>query len=241
MCDPLTIAGIALTAGSTVMNSIGASKAAAARDDALAAERVRQKSLDSEAQTLNTQSQDRYQDFSGQQDAQSQQLGDFFQNQTVAEPTTAEALPTSTSNITVQEEANQRAKARDFTGHQAAALGNLRAFGDLLGGIGRQQARDASLVGQIGGFKTGSSNVLPLELDEASHKGDGFKLFGDILGGLGSVATMGGMSGQGLFGFGAKAAAPATKSIANTAARVGGIGSDAMAKLRLTSLYPGAH
>lgn len=203
MCDPLTIAGVALTAGSTVANTMAANKVAKARDSAMAAERIRQGQLDQEAAAINTQSQDRYQDFEGQQEQEATKLGDYFAGQTTAEPTAAEALPTSTSNITIQEENKQRGQARDFTNKTGEALGNLRSFGDLLGSIGRDQARDASLVGQIGGFKAGSSNVLPFELDEASQKGNGLKLFGDILGGVGGIATSAGLSGGNLFGGGA--------------------------------------
>lgn len=107
-------------------------------------------------------------------------------------------MPTSTSNIVVKEEAKQRDKARALTDQSGAALGELRAFGDVLGTISRDQARDAGAVGQIGGFKSGSSGVLPFELDEAGRAGDGMKLFGDILGGAGSVATGAGLSGGGL-------------------------------------------
>lgn len=225
----MTIAGVALTAGSTVVNSMAASKAAKARDGALAAERIRQGTLDQEANAINAQSQDRYKDFEGQQQAEATKLGDYFAGQTTPEPTAAEALPSSGSNITVQEESKQRGQARDFTNKTGEALGNLRSFGDLLGSIGRDQARDASLIGQIGGFKGGSSNVLPFELDEASQKGSGLKLFGDILGGVGGLATSAGLSGQSLFGstpaVGAKVPVSATRP--------------ATQGLRLGSLYGG--
>ena len=236
MCDPFTIAGIALTAGSYAANGIAASKAARARDDALAAERVRQGALDQEAQALNVQSQDRYQNFDQQQEQQGQQLGDYFASQSTAEPTAAAALPTTTSDITVREENKQRTASKDFTNKQGQALGNLRAFGDLLGSIGREQAQDASLIGQIGGFKRGSSNVVPLELDAASHKGDSLKLFGDILGGLGSVGVSYGMSGGNPFG--AAASGPMNLGAMTKAApKAAGWASGAATPLRLGALY----
>lgn len=200
MCDPLTIAGIALTAGSTVANSIAQNKIRRARDDSLAAERIRQGGLDREADAINLRSQDRYQDFEGQQDDRSGELTDYFNDQTEAagqaNAAASEALiaPQSGSDITVREEANQRGKAREFTDQQGEALGSLRAFGDLLGEVSRSQARDASLIGQIGGFKRGSSSVLPYELDAAMSAGDGAKTFGDILGLGGSVAMGAGLT-----------------------------------------------
>jgi hypothetical protein len=41
MCDPLTIAGVALTGLSTGLNAAAQSKVANAREDAMAAERIR--------------------------------------------------------------------------------------------------------------------------------------------------------------------------------------------------------
>lgn len=237
MCDPLTIAGLALTAGSTVANYAAQSKVQAARNDAMAAERIRQTGLDRQATAINETSRGRYDNIEGQQQDKATKLGDYFAQQATAEPTTAEALPTSTSNVTVQEEANQRAKARSFTEQSGAALGNLRAFGDVLGGIGRQQARDAGEIGQIGGFKAGSSGVLGYELDDASHKGDGLKMFGDLLGGVGGVATSAGLSGKGLFGIGAKGGSNIKTS--GSALFSPAAGASARGNLRLGSLYGG--
>lgn len=214
MCDALSIAGIALTVGSTVANYTASQQVEAARNDALAAERIRQNTLNQEADALNLQSQDRYRDVETQRATVAQEIGDYVAGQSVEPQTPQDILPSSSSNVTVQEEERQRAKARQFTDQAGAALGELRSFGDLLGGIGRDQARDASQIGQIGGFKAGSSNVLPFELDTASKAGDGLKLFGDVLGGAGSIATGAGLSGQGLFGFGGMTPAAATTTAA---------------------------
>lgn len=175
-------------------------KAAKARDGVLAAERIRQNGLDQEASALNATSQQRYDNFQGQQDTTSSALGDYF-----AAPMTAagdpsveapSALPSSSSDVVNTEIANKKAEAQAYVGQQGEALGDLRSFGDLLGGLSLKQARDANLVGQIGGFKNGSSNVVPLELDSASHAGDGMKLFGDILGGAGSIGVSAGLQGN---------------------------------------------
>lgn len=205
MCDPLTLAGLALTAGSTVANTVAQNRVASARNDALAAERIRQGGLDREAEALNAQSQDRYQNFEGQQEQKAAKLSDYFKSQDVPEPSAEAALPVSASNLTVQEENKQRGKAQDFTNRTGEALGNLRSFGDLMGGLGRMQARDAAQIGQIGGFKQGSSAVLPYELEAANEKGAGLRLFGDVMGGLGGVSTMAGLSGAMPFGLGGDA------------------------------------
>lgn len=194
MCDPATIAGVALSAASAAVNNAAASKVQRARDDAMAAERIRQRGLDQEADALNARSQDNYKDFDQKQEETASKLSDYFTGQDVAEPTPEAAIPTTASNITVAEEAKQRAKAKEFTDRTGNALGELRAFGDLLGANSRAQALTGMKVGQIGGFKRGSSNVLSYELDAANSKGAGMRAFGDILGGIGGLATNIGLS-----------------------------------------------
>lgn len=200
MCDPITIAGIALTAGSTVANTIAANQQRKARDSALAAERIRQGKLDRENEALNLTSRERYQDFGTQQDERGSQLADYFtENEANAADANQQAvqamLPTSGSDITVREEQKQSGLAKAFTDQQGQALGQLRAFGDVLGSIGRDQARDASQIGQINSFKRGSSGILPLELEAANEKGGGARMFGDLLGLGGSFALNKGFSG----------------------------------------------
>jgi hypothetical protein len=167
-----------------------------ARNSAMAAERIRQQGLDQQADALNLQSQDRYQNFDDKKEERSSQLGQYFTDQ-VATPPTAAAMPASGSNITVQAENKARGDARERTDQIGNALGELRSFGDLLGDTSRLQARDASQIGQIGGFKRGSSNVLGLELDAANSAGNGMRLGADIAGGLGKVGVSAGLGGAG--------------------------------------------
>lgn len=215
MCDPLTIAGAALSVGSTVANSIAANRQAKARDDALAAERIRQRGYDNETQVLNTRSQDRYKDFEGQREVKAKSLGDYF---TATAPSEANAvaasvMPTATNDIVTREMNKKSGEAKQFTDQQAGALAQMRSFGDLLGDASRLQARDGAEIGQIGGFKRGSSNVVPLELEAAAQKGRGMQFLGDMLGGFGGLALNAGLTrgpgAGGLFG-GAKAAPAAS-------------------------------
>lgn len=197
----MTIAGIALTAGSTVANSIAQSKVAKARDQALAAERIRQGGLDQEASALNAQSQDRFEGFGDQQQARATELGDYFAAQKIeqggedADAAMEQNVAPTSSNLTIREEQKQRGAATDFADRQGAALGQLRSFGDLLGEKSMQNARDFGQIGQIGGFKRGSSSIVPLELEQANKAGDGAKLFGDILGLGGGLLASGGLGG----------------------------------------------
>lgn len=200
MCDPLTIAGAALSVGSTVANAAAANKAAKAREQTLAAERIRQGALDQEAQALNARAQDRFEGAAAKTEEKKQALGDYF-----AQPVenseannAAAALPAGANSIVTREMAKKAGEAKAFTDQQGQALASLRAFGDMLGETSRLQARDAGEVGQIGGFKRGSSNVMPLELDAAAQKGAGLRLLGDVLGGIGGVSLNAGLTGGSL-------------------------------------------
>lgn len=205
MCNPMLIAGALLTAGSVVSNNIAAGKAEKARNGALQAERTRQSGFRDEAMALNESSQDQYANFGDKQAAKAEQLSDYYQSQQAATPLANAAVPTSASNVTVQEDAKQRGLAKLYTDKTGAALGQLRAFGDEMGGAGRAQARDAGQIGQIGGFMRGSQGVLPYELENASHAGDGLRTLGSLMGAGGSALTMGGLSGVGAAGAAASA------------------------------------
>lgn len=199
--DPITM-GLVLTGASAGANAIGYSKAEKVRESALAAEKYRQNELRREAEVLNTQSREQYDDFEGQQDQKATALTDYFADapQSAADAvgeanaTAASALPSALNDIVQREIDKQNNLAGAFTGQQAGARGRLRSFGDLLGGVSREQARDAGLIGQIGGFQRGSSSVLPYELEDANKKGSGFRFLGDVLGGLGSIGMTSGVT-----------------------------------------------
>ncbi|MVS97888.1 hypothetical protein [Devosia marina] len=194
MCTPLIVAGLALTAGSMVANSVAQSQIDTARNDVLHAELSRQQGYDAQINDLNTQSQDRFVDWEGQQDARADDLASMFAS-SVDDPNMSAMLPTSASNIVNNETAKRKADAQEFVDQQSGALANMRSFGDLLGETSLLQGRDTAKVGQLGGFKIGSQGLVPYELDEANRAGDGAKFFGDLLRLGGTVATGAGIGG----------------------------------------------
>ena len=206
MCDPLTLVGTALTIGSSIANAAAQQQVAKARDSALAAERIRQRQFDQQADAINANARARYDDYGDKQAEKAKSLAEFFQDPKASTaPTAGEAnvsagtvMPTASSDVVTREIGRQAGQAREFTDQQAVSLGNLRSFADLLSDKSRLTARDAGSIAQIGGFKRGSSNVLPLELEAANQKGAGLRTFADILGGAGSVATMAGLNGGSL-------------------------------------------
>lgn len=191
MCDPFTIGSIILTGASVAANSMGASEVQNAREQDQQAERMRQAQFDKQADAINLTSRNRYQDFSGKQADRGGQLGDLLgQNQVPTTPST-DLMPQSNSNIVNTETAKQTGQAKTYTTGQSNALGQLRAFGDLLGEDSRLQGRDAQSVAQIGDFKKGSAAVLQDELTADNSAGSGMGMLGDILGGIGGLVGKG--------------------------------------------------
>lgn len=197
--DPATLAllGGGASIGSLFFGSSAQDKVDEARRQTMAAERLRQQGYDAEAEKINTGAQDRYQNFGDQQTARATQLSDFF-NTPVATPTTPNtvaAVPATTNDVVQREIDKKSGIASDYVDHQGKTLGTLRSFGDLMGDINRQQGHDATLVGQVGGFKKGSSGVAALELDAANHAGDDQRFIADLLSGAGKIGLSAGLSG----------------------------------------------
>lgn len=163
----------------------------------LAAERIRQQGYDQQTAALNNQSQDRYVGFEPQMQDRAATLGDYLSSQVAPDPnsTAPSALPSSSSNVVNQEVAKQRGDAQASVDQQTGALADMRSFGDLLGEVSLLQGRDASQIGTIGRFKQGSQGIVPLELNQAQKAGDNSRLFADLLGGAGSIATGYGIGG----------------------------------------------
>jgi hypothetical protein len=204
MCNPAMAVGAAMMAGSLVANNQAQHKVDKARAGAREAESIRQGMFDNENTALNEQSQDRYKDYEGKQNDTAQSLASFYGDN--KSPSDApSAIPVNSSgNVTINREmAKKSSEASAYGDQQDYALSNLRSFGDLLGTIGRGQARDASQISQINGFKQGSANILPYELEAANGKGNSLRTLGAILQAGGAAMMGGGMGGLAAGGAGA--------------------------------------
>lgn len=197
--DPITLAllGGGSTIVSSFLNSGAQGRVNSARNGVIQAERGRQAGFDTETGKLNDQSLGRYGNFDTQMDAKKASLTEMFKAPVVTPntPLAAAPLPPVSSDLVQREVDNRRGIADAYVDHQGDTLANLRSFGDLFAGIGRGQARDAQLVGQIGGFKKGSAGVEQLELDNANRAGNDMKMWADIAAGLGKVGLTAGLSG----------------------------------------------
>lgn len=182
----------ALMAASAGANYIGSKKAQGAQQDAMQAERIRQKKYDKQAYQTNDKSRERYKDFEGQAAQQETSLADLYAQDAPEAPIAT--MPTS-SNISVARGAEEMGKAKAETDDRGRRRAALMSLGETFGGIDRGLSDDFSHLNQIDSFRRGSQGVLPLELEEAQNAGNGWRLAGDILGGVGSIASMGALTG----------------------------------------------
>ena len=214
MCDPISLAGLALSVGSAVANNAAANEAAAARSSALAAERWRQQGLESQQKKFSDESLEGLSDFSEDQGARAQTLADLYRGPTQTTEANADAgtvAPEGAASITVREMAKQAGAAKGRTDANAQRLANTRAFGDLLGQQMTGIQRNSSNIDQLTGFRRGSSDALTFELDSAAQQGAGKRFLGDLLGGAG--ALVGGYAAQ---------AGAGNPIITNAIGRIGG-------------------
>lgn len=212
MCEPTTIAALVLTAAGTYEQARGQQMANKAMNEAQAAESARQKSLRNEADSLFKQSL-------GSQTAEEQtkrladkaserdqaMVGNQSKEQVVNIPVQGGA-PT----VVADETAARVGQGNLAAQQEASAKAALAAFGDLQLGNALQNAHYGQQQSMLANFMNGSAAVLPTEMQAASQRGQGTKLFGDILTAAGMVTGMAGSGGA------SKAATGGNKIVASS-------------------------
>lgn len=204
MCDPLTIAGLALTAGSFVTSAIANNQVEDARNAAAVAEATRQDQLQRQAiaNLQGTQEQfTRPEQEKGIDEVTQERIARLTENvQGAAGDANEIPLAGSTPRV-VRETVGQGlseglAEGKDF----ASRLARVGAFGEnqfnnrvALGRLGEQ-------LGLTARESANSANILPVELQEANRAGNTLFGISDALGGLGSIANLGSATGANLFG-----------------------------------------
>jgi hypothetical protein len=220
MCDPVT-ASIALTVAGTASQAAAANQAKKAMQGAQSAERIRQKGYQDESSAVQAGSEKRMSKASqdkGQADAEASRNADYAAANAAAQaPTATEganlAGDQSANAIIASENARASQNALGYAGQQGNAKAALQGFGDLQLGNALANARAMEQQRQLGNFMQGSSGVLGLEMDEASHKGDSLKSLGQLLSTAGSIAGMG--AGAGWWGAKDAAAAAGNPALSN--------------------------
>lgn len=198
MCDPLSIAGAALSIGGMVAQNQGAKAAVSAREGVMNAEAARQAAIRDQQKatfdtSLNQLDQPAQQaDLKKNQDARAAAVNSIVTPTNPAVPVTGSAPTIVKSTI-----AKALSDALAYGKKQGIAQGNLAGYGDLNFDNGVNLARSGIRQAQLGNFSAGSSAVVPSELEAANRKGAGMRSFGQVLSGAGQLAGLGGAMGMG--------------------------------------------
>jgi len=204
MCTPLI--ALALTAAGAAANAAGVRKAQRAQDGAREAERIRQKGFQSEADARaieNRSSTGKDATDAGMKKAEGERKA--ASDAAVAEvkaPVEATganlAGDSSAAKLVAGENATQAAKGLGYALQQGAARAKLAGFNDVGFNNSILNARTNQDLGRIANFAKGSSDVLPVELEAASRKGEGLRTLGSVLSTAGTISGIG--VGSGWFG-----------------------------------------
>lgn len=209
MCDPVTAlvaAGTAASVGGGVWQSSRAAsdinRANQARSEAAQAELARQKGYRQESQALLDQTRQNV-----SRETYSQTVADAIakrmagaQNVASSPADTAVALRANAPQIVTQAHSTGQQGARDDSAARTAALAALFGNSDALAGQNLAQGRsgaDIRLLSTLAGRSAGLNNYEQQIAAQNAQKGP--SVGADILGGLGQMAMMIGLSGNNPF------------------------------------------
>ena len=203
MCDPLSIAGVALTLGSSFLSARAASKVERSRNMAMISETNRQEDLQKRAQAALLQNTEKFTPENVNQGIQAAEAArtERLQGNVTGGDTLADVNFSPSAPKIVMEDAARRVNEGLASGKEfAGQLAGLGAFGEQQFGTRLDLSRLAESMGQFGTESRNSAAILPLELNKANRAGDRTTGFADVLGSLGSVANFGGAVGANPFG-----------------------------------------
>lgn len=203
MCLPvLAIAGIAASLAGAGMQYLGQQKADHALNSTFNRERTRQKGFEADQVA---KFQDSLNSTSGVADPAAQAAAAAARQHVLegvtksASPAAEGYLPGSSSAPQVvsshAETAGHAADAR--TSSLAGALASLGGLNDLMQSNDIHIGRNSQEIGQIGGFKRGSLDVLQSEMDAAKQKGGTLRMLGGLAQSIGGMMLSGGLGGMG--------------------------------------------
>ena len=208
------VAGLALSAAGTGMQMAGASKAKGAMNDAQTAELLRQRGYQKEAdaafqQNLATSKRDTAD--TEQQAGAERRKAEYGKiaatGAGVAAPIQQASAGNATPNSAAGAAARNKATVTASSNAWSKLVGDARA---KLGGgddwqlnQGIRNTRTNQDLAIASGNARSSANILPAEMQDASHAGDGLKGWGQLVGALGAVT---GAYGATAAGAGASAA-----------------------------------
>jgi len=202
MCYPVAIA-LALTAAGSAAQAAGARRAAKAMAGARTAESIRQKGFQDQATQVNDQSLSK----SGRASTDADMKAAKDARAADAAAATAEVrkpIEASGENLAGDQSGNQvmltegdlqAARNLGFANQQGAAKADMLSFNDITFQNAINNMRSGQQLNTLSNFMRGSSNVLPIELEAASQKGNNLKTLGSLLTTGGSIVGMGAGAG----------------------------------------------
>ena len=202
MCDPISIAGAALTVGSTLLSQQAASKVQKARNSASSGEAARQEkfrrqqaaAFDATSEGFTRKRQD--EGINTAAIAREESIGGNLKGFDPGDIPTTGSAPKIVQENLAKELNRSLGEGKDF----AKRLARFGAVGENQFGNQVTLGRGAQDQARLGGFSAGSSRVLPLEFQVANQKGSGLRTAAGIAGGLGSVANLASATGGLTFG-----------------------------------------
>jgi hypothetical protein len=202
MCEPVSIS-LGLMAAGSAAQAAGARRAAKAMEGARLAESLRQKGFQAQADAITNDSLNK----SGRE-ATDKGMADAAAERTAASDAAVadvrKPVEATGANLAGDQTANQvmategdlaAAKNLGFATQQGRAKANLLSFNDVTFQNAINNIRAGQQLNTVGNFMRGSSNVLPVELEAASRKGEGLKTLGTVLNTAGTVVGMGAGAG----------------------------------------------
>lgn len=200
MCDPLSIAGLAFTVGSSFLSAQSAAKVEKARNRAQVAEIRRQtdlqrQSAESVAKTQQEFTKEKVNE--GIDKATEERTERLRSSVTGGGDQTGGDIPTEGSAPTIVRETAGRELARGLARGKefAGQLGALGAFNENQFNQGISLARLGERTQRFAQDSANSAAILPHELQAANQKGKSLAGFADALGAIGSVANIVGATG----------------------------------------------
>ena len=197
LCDPISIAGIALTVGSTFLSQRAAQKVGNARNRANSEEAFRQEgfrrqqagAFEDTSSGFNRKDQDDGIDTAAL--AREESFTDNLASFNPGDIPTAGSAPRIVQENLAKELNRSLGEGKSF----AQRLARLGAAGENQFGNQLTLGRGAQEQARLGSFSAGSSRILPLEFHAANQQGAGLRTAADITGALGSVANLAGATG----------------------------------------------
>lgn len=202
MCTPVAIA-LSLTAAGSAAQAAGARRAAKAMEGARVAESLRQKGFQKEADAIVAESlasSGRGSTEQGMKEAAASRAAAadaaVAEVRKPVEATGANIAGDQSGNQVLLNESDlQAAKNLGFATQQGRAKADMLSFNDITFQNAINNIRAGQKLGVVGNFMRGSSDVLPVELEAASRKGENLKTFGTLLNTAGSIVGMGAGAG----------------------------------------------